>query len=113
MDSIERELVERRLALARRRALEAQLTRARQKAITVQIDGSSHDPEIANRALASLEAVQGAAERDFRDLLARWRNAGEVGHPDATRRRRSQGSPRIREDSYRTSTAADFRQTPP
>ena len=87
MDSSERGQVERRLALARRNALEAQLTLARQEAITVQIASSSHDAEVASRMLASLQAVQSAAERDFRDLLARWRNAGKVGDTEATGRR--------------------------
>ena len=72
---------------SRRNALEAQLTLARQKAITVQIATGSHDAQVASRKLASLHAVQSAAERDFRDLLARWRNAGKVGDTEATGRR--------------------------
>ena len=93
MDSSEREQVERRLALARRNALEAQLTLARQKAITVQIATGSHDAQVASRMLASLRAVQNADERDFRDLLTRWRSAGKVGDTEATGRRRRQATP--------------------
>jgi hypothetical protein len=93
MDSSEREQVERRLASARRNALEAHLTLARQKAITVQIATSSHDAEVASRMLASLQAVQSAAERDFRNLLVLWRSAGKVGDTEATGRRRRQATP--------------------
>ncbi len=78
MDLSEREQLERRLALARRKALEAQLALARQRAITTQVNHSRHEAEVAGRVLASLAAVQSAAERDFRDLLARWRIASEM-----------------------------------
>jgi hypothetical protein len=90
MDLSERERLERRLALARRKALEAQLALARQKAISGQIRHSPHEAEVADRLLLSLQAVQTAADQDFRGLLARWRTVDGTAR---TRDRDSVASP--------------------
>jgi hypothetical protein len=93
MDSSDRDQVERRLASARRNALDVELTLARQRAITAHADRSPHDAEVAKRVLASLQAVQRAAERDFRDLLAHGEVQAQFGDDQAAALTRQASKP--------------------
>jgi hypothetical protein len=79
MESNDREQLQRRLALASRKALEAQLALSRQEAITVRIDRNRREAEPGERILVSLQAMQAAAERNLRDLLSQWQNLNTRG----------------------------------